>query len=310
MSTIETASPGKTRVGFIGLGVMGKAMARNVLKAGFELAVHNRSRPAVEELLREGAADGGSPAGIARRSDMVMLCLPDTPDVEAILFGENGVAEAARPGLVVIDTSTISASATRAFGARLAERGVELIDCPVSGGPKGAIDGTLSCMLGGSEAAVAAAMPLLQAIGGKHLHLGATGAGQLVKSCNQLVIAATLSGVCEAVALCRSAGVDASKMREALLGGSAQSFVLQNHAKRLLDATLAPGFRSSLMLKDLKLAIEAGRAGGVFMPTTALAAQLFTALCNSGRKDLDTAALGLLVQELSGLSIQQEEEGT
>jgi 2-hydroxy-3-oxopropionate reductase len=229
-----------------------------------------------------------------------MICVPDTPDVEAVLFGPHGVATQARRELVVIDTSTISPTATREFAARLREKGTHYIDCPVSGGPKGAIDGTLSCMIGGDAEVVAACQPLLAAIGNKHVHLGAAGAGQLVKACNQLAIAATLAGVSEAIALARSADVDPYKMRDVLLGGSAQSFVLQNHAKRLLDGTLAPGFRSRLMLKDLKLGLAAGRDGGVFMPTATLAAQLFTALCNDERADLDSAALGLLIQELSG----------
>ena len=232
-----------------------------------------------------------------------MICVPDTPDVEAVLFGSNGIATHARSGLVVIDTSTISATATQGFAERLGAMGVYLIDCPVSGGPKGAIEGTLSCMIGGDADIVAACQPLLQAIGNKHVYLGISGAGQVVKACNQLVIAATLAGVSEAIALAKSSGVDAHKMREVLLGGSAQSFVLQNHAKRLLDGTLAPGFRGSLMLKDLKLALTAGRDASVFMPTTTLAAQLFTALCNSDRRDLDSAALGLLMQELSGQSV-------
>jgi 2-hydroxy-3-oxopropionate reductase len=297
-----SVSPGVTKVGFVGLGVMGKAMARNILRAGFSLHVANRSQASVRELAAEGATPTASPAELARICDVVMICLPDTPDVEAVLFGPNELAEHARPDFVVIDTSTISATATRTFAERLAAKGAYLIDCPVSGGPKGAVDGTLSCMIGGDAGVVQACQPLFNAIGNKHVYLGESGAGQLVKACNQLVIAATLAGVSEAIALAKSAGVDPLKMRDVLLGGSAQSFVLQNHAKRLLDRTLAPGFRSSLMLKDLKLALAAGRDASVFMPTTTLAAQLFTALCNSEKRELDSAALGLMVQELSGLS--------
>ncbi len=293
-------SPGSTKIGFVGLGVMGKAMARNILRAGFTLSVTNRSRASVDELAAEGAIPVKTPSDLARTCDVVMICVPDTPDVEAVLFGSAGLSAHARPDFVVIDTSTISATATQGFAERLAARGAHLIDCPVSGGPKGAIDGTLSCMIGGDAEAVAACQPLFAAIGQKHVYLGGPGAGQLVKACNQLVIAATLAGVSEAIALAKSAGVDAYKMREVLLGGSAQSFVLQNHAKRILDGTLAPGFRGSLMLKDLKLALSAGRDTAVFMPTTTLAAQLFTALCNSDKRDLDSAALGLLIQELSG----------
>lgn len=297
----STASSGALRAGFVGLGVMGKAMARNILEAGLPLTVHNRSKAKVRELVAEGAADGGSPAGVARAADVVVLCLPDTPDVERILFGEDGVVEGAAPGTVVVDCSTISAPATVTFAERLATQDVQLVDCPVSGGPKGAVDGTLSCMLGGDEAAIERARPVLDAMGKTFVHLGPAGAGQMVKACNQMVICATLMGVSEAVALCRKSGVDPDKMREALLGGSASSFVLQNHGKRLIDRTLDPGFRAELMLKDIKLATMAGRDMGAFMPTAALAAQMFSALCATGRNDRDNAALGLLFQELSGL---------
>jgi 2-hydroxy-3-oxopropionate reductase len=294
-------SPDKTKIGYIGLGVMGKAMARNILNAGYRLTVQNRSRGAVDELVAEGAAAAASPADVAKACDVVFLCVPDTPDVEKVLFAEGGVATSARPGLIVIDTSTISASATKEFAEKLAAKGTILIDCPVSGGPKGAVDGVLTCMLGGEAEAVEACMPVLKTIGKTHVHLGPAGSGQLTKSCNQLIIAATLAGVSEAIALAKSAGVDAYKMREVLLGGSAQSFVLQNHAMRLLDNKLAPGFRSSLMLKDMRLAQAAGRDLGVFMPGTTLNTQLFTALCNGEYAEMDSASFGLMIQELSGL---------
>lgn len=290
----------ETEVGFIGLGVMGMSMARNLLAAGFPLTVHNRSRGKVDELVAAGARDGGSPAGVAGAAEVVFLCLPDTPDVDLILFGEDGVAEGIRAGSVLVDCSTISATETQAFAARLAEQGVAMIDSPVSGGPAGAAKGTLSCMLGGDADVIARVQPMLDAIGEKFVHVGPCGAGQLVKSCNQLVISSTLMGVSEAVALCRKLDVDPNAMRDALLGGSANSFVLQNHAKRLIDGTLDPGFRAELMLKDIKLAVNTGRDAGAFMPATALAAQLLTALCQTGRNGLDSAALGLLIQDLSG----------
>lgn len=201
-------TPAPIRVGFVGLGVMGKAMARNILRAGFPLMVHNRSRAKVEELVAEGGQAGASPADVAGKNDIVLLSLPDTPDVEAVLFSSAGVIEGAHDGLVVIDTSTISATATVEFAARLAARGVAMIDSPVSGGPKGAAEGTLSCILGGNEAVVARCMPVLQAIGKTFVHVGPSGAGQAVKACNQLVIVATLMGVSEAIALCRSMNID------------------------------------------------------------------------------------------------------
>ncbi len=289
-------------VGFIGLGVMGKAMARNIRRAGFPLAVHNRSRRAVEELVAEGASAGVSPEEVAARSEIVVLSLPDTPDVEQVLFAAHGVGVGARPGTIVIDTSTIAPAATKGFSERLLSRGVHLLDAPVSGGPKGAIDGTLSCMVGGSEAALDRAMPVFQAIGKTIRRVGESGAGQLCKACNQLAIVSSLMGVVEALVMAKRAGIDPYAVREALLGGSAKSFVLENHAKRFLDGTLEPGFRSTLMLKDMKLALDAARDLGVFAPATALGTELMTALCNTGYEGKDSAALGLLVEQLSGVT--------
>lgn len=297
---MNDAVTSSTPIGFVGLGVMGAAMARNLLKAGFKVTVHNRSRGKVEALLQAGARDGVSPSGVGRAAEVALVCVPDTPDVERVVFGEDGLIHGLKPGSVVIDLSTISATATVEFAARLRERGVHMLDSPVSGGPKGAEDGTLTCMIGGEAQVVERCMPVFRAIGKSFTHIGTNGAGQLCKSCNQLVIVGTMMAVSEALALARKMGIDPRKVREALLGGSAQSFVLQNHAKRLLDGTLAPGFRSNLMLKDVKLALGAGRDSGVFMPVTALGAQMFAALCNSGRAELDNAALGLLFEELSG----------
>ena len=288
-------------VGFIGLGTMGAAMARNLVKAGFRVTVHNRSRGKVEELVREGAADGGSPAGVAKASQVVMLCVPDTVDVERVLFGKDGVICELQRDAVVIDCSTISAAATVEFARKIEAQGAHLLDSPVSGGPKGAQDGTLTCIIGGDSAVVERCMPVFQAIGKTFTHVGASGAGQACKSCNQMLIVGTLMAMSEALALAKKMGIDPYKVREALLGGAAQSFVLQNHGKRLLDGTLEPGFRANLMLKDIKLAQGAGRDAGAFMPVTALGLQMFSALCATGREGLDLAALGLLFEELSGI---------
>ena len=297
MSEISAA----TAIGFIGLGVMGKSMARNLIKAGFKVVLHNRSRAAVDELAGIGGSVAASPAELAARAEVICLCLPDTPDVEAVLFGEQGVASAVKAGSVVIDFSTISAQATVGFAARLKQAGVAMLDSPVSGGPAGARDAALSCMIGGEAETLARCMPVFKAVGKTYTHVGASGAGQLCKSCNQLVIAGTLMAVCEALTLAKKAGVDPYKVREALLGGSAQSFVMQNHAKRSLDGQLAPGFRGALLLKDLRLAAAATTDTGSFAPVAALAEQLFTALCNTGRDGMDSAAMGLLYEELSGI---------
>ncbi|MFC3127366.1 NAD(P)-dependent oxidoreductase [Pseudoroseomonas globiformis] len=288
-------------VAFIGLGVMGAAMAANLQRAGFRLSVANRSRAKAVALEEAGARWCDSPAEAARGAACIALCLPDTPDVEAVLFGPGGVAETVERGAVVIDFSTISAAPAAGFAARLAaERGAQLLDSPVSGGPGGAREGTLTCMVGGEAVAFAAARPVLEAVGQKLTHLGPAGAGQVCKSANQLLVAATLQAVSEALALGRKAGLEPEAMRQALLGGSARSFVLENHAKRIIDGTLAPGFRAELMRKDMRLALAATRDHGVFAPATAMAAQMLEALVNGGRGGLDSAALGVLVAELSG----------
>ena len=297
MSEISTA----TSVGFIGLGVMGKSMARNLMKAGFKVVLHNRSRAVVDELVGEGGIAASSPADLAARAEVICLCVPDTPDVEAVLFGENGVASAAKAGSVVIDFSTISSQATVGFAARLKQKGVAMIDSPVSGGPAGAVNATLSCMIGGEAETLARCMPLFKAVGKTFTHIGASGAGQLCKSCNQMVMASTAMAVSEALTLAKKAGIDPYKVRDALLGGSAQSFVMQNHAKRLLDGTLAPGFRGALLLKDLRLAVGATKDTGSFAPVVAMTEQYFNALCNTGRGGMDSAAIGLLFEEMSGI---------
>jgi len=290
------------RVAFIGLGVMGAAMAANIARAGFALTVHSRSRDKAAPLEAAGAAWAASAAEAAREADCIALCLPDTPDVEAVLFGPGGVAEGVRPGTVVIDFSSIAAAPTAAFAARLAaDRGAFLLDSPVSGGPGGAREGTLTCMVGGDAAAFAAAEAVFQAVGRTITHLGPSGAGQVCKSANQLIISAAVQAAAEALALGRKAGLDPEAMRLALLGGSARSFVLEAHAKRINDGVTKAGFRAELMRKDMRLAQQAVRDHGVFAPATALAAQMMEALVNSGRGDQDASSLGALVAELSGL---------
>ncbi|HEY8610643.1 MAG TPA: NAD(P)-dependent oxidoreductase [Roseomonas sp.] len=298
---MDTISP-PARVAFLGLGVMGAAMAANIAKAGFTLAVHNRSRGKAEALEAAGAGWAATPAEAARGAVCVGLCLPDTPDVEAVLFGPDGVAQGVAPGTVVIDFSTIAAAPAAGFARRLLEeRGVYLLDSPVSGGPGGARDGTLTCMIGGDPAAFEAARPFLEAVGKTLTHLGPPGAGQVCKSANQLMVAATMQAVAEALALGRKAGLDPMAMRQALLGGSARSFVMENHAKRIIEGTFQPGFRAELMRKDTRLSLAAMRDHGVFAPATAMAAQMMEALVNSGRGGLDSSSLGALVAELSGL---------
>ena len=298
MVSVVTAT---TPLGFVGLGIMGAAMARNLLKAGFNVTVYNRSKAKMEALVRDGARPANSPSGVAAASEIVLVCVPDTPDVEQVLFGADGMVHGLQRDSVVIDCSTISAAASAEFARRLREKGVHMLDSPVSGGPQGAIDGTLSCMIGGDAVVLERCMPVFKSIGRTFTHVGGNGAGQLCKSCNQLVIVGTMMAVSEAFALAKKMKIDPCKVRDALLGGSAKSAVLENHGKRLLDGRLEPGFRAELMLKDIKLALEAGTTSGTYVPVTALGAQMFAALCATGRAAKDNAAIGLLFEELSGI---------
>ena len=289
------------RVAFIGMGVMGAAMAANIARAGFALTVTTRSQGRAQPLLDAGAQWAATAAAAARGAACVALCVPDTPDVEAVLFGPGGVAEAAAPGTLVIDFSTIAAGAAAGFASRLAAQGVAMLDSPVSGGPQGAIEGTLTCMVGGTAEAFAAGRVVLGAVGRTLTHLGPAGSGQICKSANQLLITSAMVAVSEALAMARKAGLDPAVMRQALLGGSARSAVLEMHAKRMLDGTFDPGFRAELMRKDMRLAVAAMREHGVFAPATALAAQMMEAVVSTGRGGRDCAIVAELVAELSGI---------
>ncbi|WP_426957825.1 NAD(P)-dependent oxidoreductase [Muricoccus radiodurans] len=298
---MQTIAP-PAAVSFIGMGVMGAAMAANLLRAGFTVTVQNRSRGKAAALEAAGARWAETPAAAAEGAVCVCLCVPDTADVEAVLFGPGGVVETVARGAIVIDFSTIAAVQTAGFAARLlAERGAVLLDSPVSGGPGGAKDGTLTCMVGGDAEAFAAVRAVFEAVGKTITHLGPSGAGQVCKSANQLLVAVTLQAVSEALALGRKAGLDPETMRGALMGGSARSFVLENHAKRIIAGVTAPGFRTELMRKDLRLAAAAVRDHGVFAPATAMASQMLEALVNAGREGQDASVLGGFVAELSGV---------
>jgi 2-hydroxy-3-oxopropionate reductase len=284
-------------VGFIGLGVMGKPMAGHLIKAGFPLVVHNRSRGKVEELVAQGATAGTSPADVARRATVVITMLPDTPDVDRVLTGADGVLTGLQPDALVIDMSSISPVTTAQLAKLVAAKGASMLDAPVSGGEIGAINATLSIMVGGSEAAFTRARPLFEAMGNKEriVHIGESGAGQICKVCNQIAIGGALVGVSEAIALAKKAGVDASRVRAALLGGFAASKVLEVHGERMLTGNYKPGFRTRLYQKDMRLANEAAAAHSVAIPATAIVTQLVNALVASGGGDLDYAALGTVL---------------
>jgi 2-hydroxy-3-oxopropionate reductase len=289
-------------LGFIGLGVMGKPMAGHLVKAGFPLVVHNRSRGKVDELVAQGAKGAASPAEVARQATVVITMLPDTPDVEHVLTGPDGVLAGVQKGALVIDMSSISPVATERLAALVAEKGAAMLDAPVSGGEIGAINATLSIMVGGDEAAFDRARPIFEAMGNKEriVHIGKSGAGQVCKVCNQVAIGGALAGVSEAFALAKKAGVDPARVRAALLGGFAASKVLEVHGERMLTGNYKPGFRTRLYQKDLRLANEAAAANNVAMPGTAIVTQMVNALVARGGGDLDYAALGTVLFGLAG----------
>ena len=290
------------RIGFIGLGIMGKPMAQNLGRAGYALCVHSRSRGPVEELVAAGATSAGSPMAVAQQSDVVITMLPDSPDVRQVMLGTGGVIEGARAGQLVIDMSTISPLVAREVAEALAARGAAALDAPVSGGQKGAVDAALSIMVGGPRAAFDRALPIFQAMGKSIVHIGdQPGAGQIAKACNQIVVGVTIMAVSEALTLARKAGVDAAKVREALLGGFAQSRILDVHGQRILDRNFAPGFRIRLHEKDLGIALAAGRAYGVPLMATGLVHEAMDALIAQGHQDLDHSAVARFVEGLAGL---------
>jgi 2-hydroxy-3-oxopropionate reductase len=289
------------KIGFIGLGVMGKPMAGHLIKAGHTVTVHNRSRRAVDELVAAGATAAGSPAEAAKSASIVITMLPDTPDVERVLTGPDGVVESMQRGTVVIDMSSISPGATERLAKTIADKGGSMLDAPVSGGEIGAINASLSIMVGGDEATFHRMKPILDVMGNAErvVYIGRSGAGQVCKICNQVAIGGALAGVSEAFALAKKTGVDAARVRQALLGGFAASRVLEVHGERMLVDNYKPGFRAKLYQKDLRLANEAAAANGVAMPATAIVAQLLNALVASGGENLDYAALGTVLFKMA-----------
>ena len=288
------------RIGFIGLGIMGRPMAGHLLDAGYTVTVWNRTRSKMTPLVERGAAAAASPREAAAASDITITMVADTPDVLDVIVGPQGVVHGVRPGSVVVDMSTISPVATREIARTLAERGAEMLDAPVSGGEKGAIEGTLSIMVGGKPEVFERVLPVFQKLGRLIVHLGESGAGQVTKACNQLVLALTLLGVAEALVLARKAGVDPAKVRSALLGGFAQSKVLELHGQRMLDRNFAPGFRTRLYHKDMGIVIETGRSVGMPLLGGSLAAQLYQIAMNQGLGEMDYSVLARVVAGLGG----------
>ncbi len=282
------------KIGFIGLGIMGKPMVLNLLRAGYSVAVYARRAEVLKEFVAAGATTYNSPKELAPHVDFIITNVGATADVEEVLLGENGIVHTAKPGTIVIDMSTISASGTKQMAAALAKKQIEMLDAPVSGGETGAIAGTLTIMVGGKESAVAKAKPIFEVLGKQMTHIGDSGAGQIAKSCNQIIIAETIIAVSEALQLAQAAGVDAEKVREALLGGFAGSKVLEIHGKRMLDKNYKPGFKAVLHRKDMHLALEQAKLAHLELPAAKYATQRLDETVSAGHSELDSSAMHLL----------------
>ncbi|WP_018607799.1 2-hydroxy-3-oxopropionate reductase [Uliginosibacterium gangwonense] len=287
------------KIGFIGLGIMGRPMALHLLKAGYELHVWSRRAASIEPVLAVGAKAAGSAAEVATQSDIVISMVADAPDVEQVALGPQGVAEGAKPGLIHVDMSTIAPGAARAIGVRLAEKGIHFLDAPVSGGETGAINAALTIMVGGDEAAFNQALPVLQKLGKSVTHIGVSGAGQVAKACNQILTGVGVMMVAEALNFARASGVDPAKVRQAMLGGSAYSKVLENHGQRMLDRNFKPGFKAWMHRKDMKIVLDEAHRMGISTPTSAVTAQMFNALVGSGEGELDTISVLALLERMS-----------
>ncbi|MDA0191704.1 MAG: NAD(P)-dependent oxidoreductase [Proteobacteria bacterium] len=288
------------QIGFVGLGIMGRPMALNLLKGGHALTVWARRPASMQPLLDAGARAADSPAEAARGADLVISMVADAPDVAEVMLGERGVVHGAAPGLVAIDMSTILPAAARDIGAGLAAAGVDFLDAPVSGGEVGAIAGTLSIMVGGSAAAFATARPAFECMGRNIVHVGDSGAGQVAKAANQIVTGVGVLTVAEALNFAARNGVDPARVREALLGGFAYSKILENHGQRMLDRNFKPGFKSWMHQKDMNIVMQSAHALGLCLPASAAAAQMFNAMVGAGLGEEDSIAMLKLLERLSG----------
>ena len=291
------------RIGFIGLGIMGRGMAANILKAGFSLAVWNRTQERAEELADAGASVAATPAALAAASDIIITCVSDTPDVEAVILGEDGVIHGAQPGSLVIDMSTISPAATRRIASALAEKNVAMLDAPISGGSEGAARGTLSIMVGGAAEDVQRARPVLQTMGKRITHVGPSGAGQTVKLVNQVIVVGNCLAMAEGLMLAQAGGVDLEKCLEAVSGGAAGSWMLSNRGPQILERDWRPGFTIALQQKDLRLVLEAADSVGAPVPGTALVFQLYRTLEARGLSGDGNHALVKALEALAGYEV-------
>lgn len=287
-------------VGFIGLGLMGRPMALNLIKAGHRVHVWSRRRESMQPLLDAGAGDCASAAEVARRASITISMVADAPDVEQVTLGPDGVADGARAGHIHIDMSTIAPAAAKDIGDRLKAAGIDFLDAPVSGGEVGAIAGTLSIMVGGSDAAFAKAKPAFDCMGKNVVHVGPSGAGQVAKAANQILTGVGVLAVAEALNFAKKAGADPARVREALMGGFANSKILENHGQRMLDRNFKPGFKSWMHQKDLNIVMKTAHELGLMLPTAAATTQMFNAMVGSGLGEEDSIAVLKLLEDLSG----------
>jgi 2-hydroxy-3-oxopropionate reductase len=296
----------KQRIGYIGLGLMGKPIARNLLKAGYPLTVHNRSRSAVDELVAEGAEGAATPREVAQASDIVFTNLPDSPDVEAVALGENGIREGSRAGMIFVDNSTIKPETARRLARKLDEVGVSALDAPVSGGDIGAQAGTLAIMVGGPRETFDSVLPVFQAMGKTITYVGESGAGQVAKACNQIMVAAQMVAMGELIMLAQKSGVDPRRVVDAIRGGAAQCWTLDVKPERLFAGNRQPGFKAHMMYKDLGIVLDSGRAYGMPLPATAVAMQLFESMLQVGKGDLDNSAVISVLEVLAGTELKAQ----
>jgi 2-hydroxy-3-oxopropionate reductase len=288
------------RVGYIGLGIMGKPMAGHILKAGYSLTVHNRSRAAVDELVAAGAQAVHSPKEVAQASDVVFTNLPDSPDVEQVALGPDGIIEGAEVGMVFIDNSTIKPETARIVARKLDEVGVHALDAPVSGGDVGAKAGTLAIMVGGKREAFDSVLPILKAIGKTITYVGESGAGQVAKACNQIMVAAQMVAMGELLLLAQKAGVDPRRVVDAIRGGAAGCWTLDNKPQRLFTGERGPGFKAYMQHKDLGIVLDTARTYGMPLPITSGAMQLYESMLQLGMRDLDNSAVIGVLEAMAG----------
>ena len=293
----------KQTVGYIGLGLMGKSMARNIMKAGYPLVVHNRSRGAVDELVAEGASEALSPADVASTVDVVFTNLPDSPDVKQVALGNNGIIEGAKSGLIFVDNSTIKPATAREVSGMLAEKGVLSLDAPVSGGDIGAREGTLTIMVGGPDEALDRVRPVLEAMGRSITHVGDSGAGQIAKAANQIMVAAQMVAMGELLILAKKAGADPQKVVEAIRGGAAQCWTLDVKPPRLFDGNRNPGFKAYMQAKDLGIVLDTAREYGIPLLSASVHAQLFEAMLDMDMAEMDNSAVIAVIEALSGTEL-------